>query len=129
MPHIDRRRSLTTGAALSGLAITHAPLDAWAQTAPRRGGTLRMSVDQAVGTLNPLAIRVTPEYLVAERLYSALTRLKNDMTAEKRIAPSLGMGSHAAWISSRPLLRGCPYNAFRAAQGGAKRMTHHREAP
>ena len=95
MSHIDRRRFLTTGAALSGLALTNVSPAAWAQAAPRRGGTLRMSVDQAVGKLNPLAIRVTPEYLVAELLYSALTRLSYSMTAEPDLA--------ASWSSSPDL--------------------------
>lgn len=56
--------------------------------APRRGGTLRVSVDQAAGVLNPLLTRVNPEYLVAELLYSGLTRLKPDMTAEPDLAES-----------------------------------------
>lgn len=85
MHAIDRRRFLATSAALGGLALT--PFDAFAQ-APRRGGTLKISVDQAVGKLNPLITRVNPEYLVAELLYSGLTRLKYDMSAEPDLAQS-----------------------------------------
>jgi peptide/nickel transport system substrate-binding protein len=75
-------------AATGGLALGAAPSLAVAQTAPRRGGTLRVSVDQAVAKLNPLLTRVNPEYLVAELLYSALTRLKPDMSAEPDLAES-----------------------------------------
>jgi peptide/nickel transport system substrate-binding protein len=56
--------------------------------APRRGGVLRMSVDQAVSVLNPLRARVNPEYLMAELLYSGLTRLSPQMTAEPDLATS-----------------------------------------
>src|SRR3954468_21580378 len=93
MNTIDRRHFLATTAALGGLAL--APLGVQAQT-PRRGGTLRISVDQAVAKLNPLLTRVNPEYMVAELLYSGLTRLKLDMTAEPDLA--------ASWTSSPDLL-------------------------
>jgi peptide/nickel transport system substrate-binding protein len=85
MPSIHRRDFLVASAALSGLALSSVP--AFAQ-APRRGGTLRVSVDQAVAKLNPLVTRVNPEYLVAELLYSGLTRLKLDMSAEPDLAES-----------------------------------------
>jgi peptide/nickel transport system substrate-binding protein len=78
--HLDRRGFLA-GAAL----LSTAP-GARAQGTPRRGGTLRISVDQAAGVLNPLLTRVNPEYLVAELLYSGLTRLRPDMTAEPDLA-------------------------------------------
>jgi len=94
MPHVDRRRFLATSAALGGLALT--PFNSIAQGTPRRGGTLRISVDQAVAKLNPLLTRVNPEYMVAELLYSGLTRLKVDMTAEPDLA--------ASWTSSPDLL-------------------------
>src|SRR5690606_42052977 len=55
---IHRRDFLAASAALSGLALSGVP--AFAQT-PRRGGTLRVSVDQAVSKLNPLVTRVNPE--------------------------------------------------------------------
>ena len=93
MSNIDRRQFLAASAAIGGLAI--APFNTFAQ-APRRGGTLRMSVDQAVAKLNPLLIRVNPEYMVAELLYSSLTRLKPDMSAEPDLA--------ASWSSTPDLL-------------------------
>ncbi len=81
-----RRQILTGAAALGaagcpGLGLAQGP-------APRRGGVLRISVDQAVGKLNPLLTRVNPEYLVAELLYSGLTRLSRDMTPEPDLAES-----------------------------------------
>ena len=81
------RRSFIAGtsAALGSLALPAVPL--LAQT-PRRGGTLRISVDQAAGKLNPLLTRVNPEYLVAELLYSSLTRLGVDMAATPDLAES-----------------------------------------
>ena len=93
MASVNRRRFLTTSAALGGLVLV--PYNTYAQ-APRRGGVLRMSVDQGVAKLNPLLTRVNPEYMVAELLYSALTRLKPDMSAEPDLA--------ASWSSSPDLL-------------------------
>lgn len=85
MPSVDRRHFLATSAALGGFALVGFGAQAQA-VAPRRGGTLRISVDQAVGKLNPLLTRVNPEYLVSELLYSALTRLKLDMSVEPDLA-------------------------------------------
>jgi peptide/nickel transport system substrate-binding protein len=94
---LDRRRFLAATAALgtAGLGTVGLGRPARAQ-APRRGGTLRISVDQAVSKLNPLATRVNPEYLVAELLYSGLTRLALDMSAEPDLAES--------WTNSPDLL-------------------------
>jgi len=93
MLNLDRRHFLAVSAGLSSLAMT--AFDANAQS-PQRGGTLRVSVDQAVTKLNPLLARVDPEFMVAELLYSALTRVKPDMTAEPDLALS--------WTSSPDLL-------------------------
>jgi peptide/nickel transport system substrate-binding protein len=71
------------------------PMAARAQSPPKRGGTLRISVDQAASVLNPILTRVNPEYLLAELLYSGLTRLAPDMTAEPDLAIS--------WSTSRDL--------------------------
>ncbi len=84
---IDRRRFVTGSGAL-GAGLILQGNTARAQSAPRRGGILRMSVDQAVAKLNPLATRVNPEYLVAELLYSGLTRLGVDMTPVPDLAES-----------------------------------------
>lgn len=70
----------------AGAALAAGP--AFGQGQPRRGGTLRISVDQAVGVLNPLLTRVNPEYLVAELLYNGLIRLAPDMSAAPDLAQS-----------------------------------------
>lgn len=93
MPVIHRRDFLAASVALGGLALTSPSAGAQSQ---RRGGTLRVSVDQAIAKLNPLITRVNPEYLVAELLYSGLTRLKVDMTPEADLAES--------WTNSPDLL-------------------------
>jgi peptide/nickel transport system substrate-binding protein len=85
MIDLTRRLLLT---ATGGLALGAATARRTALAAPKRGGMLRVSVDQAVAKLNPLLTRVNPEYLVAELLYSALTRLKLDMSAEPDLAES-----------------------------------------
>jgi peptide/nickel transport system substrate-binding protein len=90
---INRRDFLATTTALGGVALSGAATRA---QAPKRGGALRISVDQAVSKLNPLLTRVNPEYLVAELLYSCLTRLKVDMSVEPDLA--------ASWSSSPDLL-------------------------
>lgn len=94
---LDRRAFLagTTAlgvGALGGLAV---PAGRALAATPKRGGTLRVSIDQAVAKLNPLLVRVNPEYLVAELLYSSLTRLSLDMAAEPDLAES--------WMSSDDL--------------------------
>lgn len=93
MLNLDRRHFLAVSAGLSGVAL--AAFDAQAQT-PKRGGTLRVSVDQAVAKLNPIFARVDPEYMVAELLYSSLTRVRPDMSVEPDLATS--------WTSSADLL-------------------------
>jgi peptide/nickel transport system substrate-binding protein len=80
----NRRELLAGAATLPFLAGAASP--AFAQA--KRGGTLRVSVDQAPGKLNPLQHRVNPEYLLGELLYSGLTRLAPDMTAEPDLAES-----------------------------------------
>jgi peptide/nickel transport system substrate-binding protein len=88
--NIGRRQFLAGAAALSGATLPN--LTAFAQT-PRRGGILKMSTDQAVSKLNPLLTRVNPEYLVAELLYSSLTRLGLDMAPEPDLAESWSASS------------------------------------
>jgi peptide/nickel transport system substrate-binding protein len=80
------RRDLLAGTTAGALALAKMR-SARAQTA-RRGGTLRVSVEQAPSKLNPLQHRVGPEYLLGELLYSGLTRLGPDMAAEPDLALS-----------------------------------------
>jgi peptide/nickel transport system substrate-binding protein len=79
---LSRRDLLAVAIAAAAPGVAHG------QTAPVRGGVLRVSVDQAVGVLNPLLTRVNPEYLVSELLYSGLTRLALNMTAAPDLASS-----------------------------------------
>lgn len=82
---LQRLAALGSTPLLSALATTvHAATGAAA--APQRGGILRISVNQAANVLNPLRARVNPEYLVAELLYSSLTRLNHDLQAEPDLA-------------------------------------------
>ena len=83
MLSVSRRLFLAgTAIGLAGL-----PRIAFAE-APKRGGMLRMSLDQAASVIHPMLARVNPEYLVTELLYSNLTRLKPDMTVEPDLAIS-----------------------------------------
>lgn len=90
------RRHILAGAGALGSGVIALPGGARAQGTPRRGGTLRVSVDQAAAKLNPLLTRVNPEYMLAELLYSGLTRLSTDMTPEPDLAES--------WSSSPDLV-------------------------
>jgi peptide/nickel transport system substrate-binding protein len=81
--NIDRRAFIAGAAALGGLT---APIGCALAAIPKRGGTLRVSVDQAVIKINPLQSRVNCEYLVAELLYNGLTRLGFNMAPEPDLA-------------------------------------------
>jgi peptide/nickel transport system substrate-binding protein len=83
IPQVSRRAML----AMAGIGVTLGLRVASAQT-PKRGGVLRISVEQAPSKLNPLQHRVGPEYLLGEMLYSGLTRLGPDMTAQPDLALS-----------------------------------------
>ena len=78
---IPTRRDVMAGSVGAALAST-------ARAQPKRGGTLRVSVEQAPAKLSPLQFRVGPEYLLGELLYSALTRLGPDMEALPDLATS-----------------------------------------
>lgn len=82
---IDRRRFIAGATALGALTLPGGHAFA---AVPKRGGTLRVSVDQAVNKINPLQTRVNCEYLVAELLYSGLTRLGVNMAPEPDLAHS-----------------------------------------
>ena len=72
------RRSLLAGTA--GLALQSlGASEVLAQGTPRRGGTLRISVDQAASVIHPLRTRVNPEHMIAELCYSNLTTLTTGM--------------------------------------------------
>src|SRR3982074_900234 len=85
MRHPTRRGALASAAglpALSGLSRL-----ASAQ-APRRGGTLRGTDDQAASVIHRLRTRVNPEHMIAELCYSNLTTLTTDMKPLPDLAES-----------------------------------------
>jgi len=77
MKGVNRRQfiagsTILTGAAMlpwSGNVAAAVSSATDASGSPRKGGVLRISVDQAAGMLNPQQARVNPEYLLAELLY------------------------------------------------------------
>jgi peptide/nickel transport system substrate-binding protein len=82
---ISRRNLLRASGAT--LALAGAAQGASAQqAAPRRGGTLRVTVTQRVASLNPLKQINNPEYLVSELLNAGLTRIALNMSAEPELA-------------------------------------------
>ena len=83
MTHLTRRAFLHASAATGALAIA-LPALADAHAAP--GGTLRVSVNITPQVLNPMLVRTNPEYMIAEMLYSGLTTLGLDMTAQPDLA-------------------------------------------
>jgi peptide/nickel transport system substrate-binding protein len=85
---LNRRRFLQgmSTVTLAGLAGPLArPLPAFGAM---KGGTIRVSINRAPGKLNPLLHRLNSEYLLGEMLYSGLTRLGNDMSAQPDLAES-----------------------------------------
>src|SRR4051812_39679380 len=90
MARLTRRLMLAVAAGFSGMSgIPGLGSRASAQTgAPRRGGTLRISVDQAASVIHPLRTRVNPEHMVAELCYSNLTTLTTDMSPLPDLAES-----------------------------------------
>src|SRR5476649_2370552 len=77
MVGLKRRTVLAGAVGLSGLPGFAATTQA--QGTPRRGGTLRISVDQAASVIHPLRTRVNPEHMVAELCYANLTTLTTEM--------------------------------------------------
>ena len=75
-------------AVIGGVAASMAlPLAATAQPAPKRGGTLRISVSNRTASLNPLQISGPSEYIAADMLFSGLLRMGLDM----KPAPDLAL--------------------------------------
>jgi len=79
---VNRRTILGAlgGVSVAGLAA--------AQPKPRRGGTLRISVDQAASVIHPLRTRVNPEHMISELCYSNLTTLTTGMAPLPDLAQS-----------------------------------------
>ena len=80
LAHKISRRALLAGAAGVVGAAGLAPLKTvFAQEAPRAGGVLRIGMTRRPNHLNPLRAINDAEYMLAEMLYSSLTRLDYTM--------------------------------------------------
>jgi peptide/nickel transport system substrate-binding protein len=79
-----RRDVLKIGAA--AVAFTALPTGFVKAATP--GGTLKISVNVTPNLLNPMLHRLNSEYLMGEMLYSGLTRLGSDMSAQPDLAES-----------------------------------------
>ena len=85
MPELARRTLLATAAATAATS-------SFAQSAPKRGGVLKVSVAQRLAQLNPLKLSSNSEYMSASLLYDSLTRLGMDMSPQ----PALAIG----WVGN-----------------------------
>lgn len=83
MIKFSRRTFLQASVAIGALSFG---LPAMADTDVVMGGTLRVSVNITPAVLNPLLVRTNPEYMIAEMLYSGLTTLGSDMSAQPDLA-------------------------------------------
>lgn len=91
MTKLTRRAALALSAAALSLSLTGT-----AQADPTPGGNLRVSVNITPQVLNPMLVRTNPEYMIAEMLYSGLTTLGDDMTAQPDLATSWTANSDAS---------------------------------
>ena len=81
---LTRRSLLQAGAATAA----YLSLPAMTAGAATSGGTLKISVNVTPNLLNPMRHRLNSEYLLGEMLYSGLTRLGPDMSAQPDLAES-----------------------------------------
>ena len=79
------RRSLLQASAAGAVYLALPGASARAATP---GGTLKISVNVTPNLLNPMRHRLNSEYLLGEMLYSGLTRLGPDMSAQPDLAES-----------------------------------------
>ncbi len=79
------RRQLLAGTA-AGIALTALGPIGTGTAAAQGAGVLRVSVNQRVNTLNPLKMVNIPEAMVAELIYSTVTRLGPNMVPEPGLA-------------------------------------------
>jgi peptide/nickel transport system substrate-binding protein len=79
------RRSLLKASAVTAAGLT---LPAGLAHAAMPGGLLKISVNVTPNLLNPMLHRLNSEYLLGEMLYSGLTRLGPDMSAQPDLAES-----------------------------------------
>ena len=94
MSWATHRRYLASGLA-AGILPLGATIPRGAEAAPRRGGTLRVSVSRVPNNLNPLRHGNQAEYMLGEMFCSNLVRLDDDLTPVPDLAES--------WSSNRAL--------------------------
>ncbi|WP_036157732.1 ABC transporter substrate-binding protein [Marinomonas ushuaiensis] len=82
---LNRRQLLKLSAAGASVALTSG-LSSISVAATRADNTLRLSVNITPGVLNPMLSRAAAEYMMSEMLYSGLTSLGTDMTAQPDLA-------------------------------------------
>ena len=89
-------------AVIGGLAASAAlPVAAGAQPAPKRGGTLRISVSNRTASLNPLQVSGPSEYIAADMLFSSLLRMGLDMKPAPDLALSYSGDAEAKVFTYR----------------------------
>ena len=84
------RRALLRSTALATLALGAAAFapSLYAQETPARGGILRVSVNARVDSINPMKPKSSAGHMIVEALYSGLTRIGTDLTAQPDLAES-----------------------------------------
>ncbi|MEP1941713.1 MAG: ABC transporter substrate-binding protein, partial [Sulfitobacter sp.] len=98
MKHItpNRRSFLQLSASALALAVALPAQQAFAATS---GGTLRVAINITPSVLNPMLARVNSEYLLGELLYSGLTTLATDMSAQPDLATEWSSNEDASeWV-------------------------------
>lgn len=93
MTRLTRRALLRATAAVTALSFG---LPAFADGHATPGGTLKISVNVTPQVLNPMLVRTNPEYMIAEMLYSGLTTLGHDMTAQPDLATAWSANDDAS---------------------------------
>ncbi|MEP3676855.1 ABC transporter substrate-binding protein [Sulfitobacter sp.] len=95
--HTPNRRSFLQISA-SALALA-ASLPAQQAFAATSGGTLRVALNITPSVLNPMLARVNSEYMLGELLYSGLTTLATDMSAQPDLAIEWASNEDASeWV-------------------------------
>jgi peptide/nickel transport system substrate-binding protein len=127
----NRRGFLKLTASALAIAVTlPAPL-AYAATP---GGTLRVALNITPSVLNPMLARVNSEYLLGELLYSGLTTLGTDMSAQPDLATKWTSNEDASeWVftlrDNAVFSNGQPLTAEDVAASFAKLLDPETGAP
>lgn len=97
------RRALMRASAAAVLAASAAGRGAFAATAgtPRRGGILKISVNARADSLNPMKPKSSAGHMAVELLYSGLTRIGTDLSAQPDLAESWTANDQATEFTFR----------------------------